>query len=223
MRSREFAAIPLVVVLLGGVGLSVLAISVGAWAWYLPFAFTVVAAAALLWWYGRRRPHPPGDDAPKVARPDGGVFRVLLVADEACSAGALQAEIASKAAGRRTRAFVVAPALSSRLDRLTGDEDAYRAAQERLQTALDQLHGSGIQAEGRTGPHDPIQAADDGLREFQADLVVLAARPPNDANRLERDLLAVARDRYDVPVTQLRTEPSRGGTMSHGEHGNPPR
>ena len=139
MRSREFAAIPLVVALLGFVGLLVLAVYTGPWAWILLVVFTLVAAGFLFWWYSKRHPHPSADDAPVVARVDDEIFRVLVVADESCSADALRDELAARSAGRPTRALVIAPSLSSRLDRLTGDEQAYQVAQDHLSATLDAL------------------------------------------------------------------------------------
>ena len=139
MRSREFAAIPLVVALLGFVGLLLLAVYTGPWAWILLVAFTLVAAGFLFWWYSKRHPHPSADDAPVAAHVDDGIFRVLVVADEGCSADGLRGELATRSAGRQTRALVIAPSLSSRLDRLTGDEQAYQAAQDHLNTTLESL------------------------------------------------------------------------------------
>ncbi len=209
MRSREFAAIPLVVALLGFVGLLLLAVYTGPWAWILLVAFTLVAAGFLFWWYSKRHPHPSADDAPVAVHVDDGIFRVLVVADEGCSADGLRGELATRSAGRQTRALVIAPSLSSRLDRLTGDEQAYQAAQDHLNTTLESLHRIGVEAEGRVGPHDPIQAADDGLREFPADLVLFATGPADSANRLEKDLVQLASGRYDIPVAQIG--PDRAG------------
>lgn len=208
MRSREFAAIPLIVALLGFVGLIVLAAYTGPWAWFLLVAFTVVAAGFLFWWYSKRHTHPAIGDVPRAAQIEDGTYRILVIADERCSSNALRNEIDSRSAGRPMRAFVIAPALSSRLDRLTGDEQAYEAAEDHLSAMLDLLKHLGIDAEGRIGPHDPIQAADDGLREFPADLVVFAARREDEANRLEQDLAKVASDRYDIPVAQIGPDPA---------------
>jgi hypothetical protein len=206
MRSREFAAIPLVVALLGFVGLLVLAVYTGPWAWILLVVFTLVAAGFLFWWYSKRHPHPSAEAAPAAARVDDGIFRVLVVADESCSADALEGEFATRSAGRPTRALVIAPSLSSRLDRLTGDEQAYQVAQDHLSATLDALDRIGVEAEGHIGPHDPIQAADDGLREFPADLILFATRPADSANRLEKDLAEVAVGRYEIPVTQIGSD-----------------
>jgi hypothetical protein len=211
MRSREFAAIPLVVALLGFVGLLVLAVYTGPWAWILLVVFTVVAAGFLFWWYSKRHPHPSADDAPVVAQVDDEIFRVLVVADEGCSADALRDELAARSAGRPTRALVIAPSLSSRLDRLTGDEQAYQVAQDHLSATLEALNRIGVEAEGHIGPHDPIQAADDGLREFPADLIVFATPPVDSANRLEKDLAEVASSRYDIPVAKIGSDPADRG------------
>ena len=75
MRSREFAAIPLIVALLGLVGLILLAAYTGPWAWFLLVAFTVVAAGFLLWWYSKRHPHPAVGDAPRVAQIEDVTYR----------------------------------------------------------------------------------------------------------------------------------------------------
>jgi hypothetical protein len=207
MRSREFAAIPLIVAILGFIGLLLLAVYTGPWAWFLLVAFTLVAAGFLFWWYSRRHPHPDAEPAARAARVDDGIFRVLVVADESCPPDSLKEELSSRSAGRQTRALVIAPALSSRLDRLTGDESAYQAAQDHLTATLDALDRMGVEAEGHVGAHDPIQAADDGLREFPADLVVFATKPADDANRLEQDLDQVAAKRYDVPVVRIGSAP----------------
>jgi hypothetical protein len=76
-------------------------------------------------------------------------------------------------------------------------------AQEHLGTTLDALD--------RIGSHDPIQAADDGLREFPADLTVFATGPADQANRLERDLVEVAGSRYDISVAQIGADPAGRG------------
>jgi hypothetical protein len=89
-----------------------------------------------------------------------------------------------------------------------GDERAYQAAQVYLTQTLDLLDRLGVEAEGHVGPHDPIQAADDGLREFPADLIVFAACPPDGANRLEQDLVEVAAGRYGLPIALIPADSS---------------
>jgi len=200
---REFSAIPLMVAILGFLGLLFLAFQVGAWAWILLGVFTLVALGVLAWWYAARHPHPAAAAASEVGRPDDGVFRILVVADVDCPPESLREGLAGRAAGKTTRAYVVAPALSSRLDRWTGDEKAYGAAQQHLAATIEALGSIGVEAEGRIASHDPVQAADDGLREFPADLIVFATRSAGESNRLERDAVDAARERYSIPVLEV--------------------
>jgi hypothetical protein len=62
---------------------------------------------------------------------------------------------------------------------------------------------AGIRAHGIVGSDDPIEAADDALRQFPADELVFATHPEARANWLERDVVQVARTRYEVPTTHV--------------------
>ncbi|HET6697106.1 MAG TPA: hypothetical protein VFG85_11410, partial [Gaiellaceae bacterium] len=50
---------------------------------------------------------------------------------------------------------------------------------------------------------DPIQAMDDALRTFGADEIVISTHPPGRSNWLEKEIIARARERYDVPITHV--------------------
>ena len=101
------------------------------------------------------------------------------------------------------KAFVIAPALSSRLDRWTGDQAASDRAETELEGTLEALRGMGIEAQGHVGAHDPLQAAIDGLREFPADEIILVAQTGSDANWLEEGLVETLRSRTSVPVSHI--------------------
>ena len=204
LRQREFIAIPMVIVMLGVLFVLFAAFDAGLWAWLLVGAAGVVVCALLLGSYARRHRHPAAEDAPRTRRAgDGSVHRVLVIADDACTPEALRAAISEHANGRATEAFVVAPALGSRLSRWTGDEGDYEAATEHLQATLRALEEIGVEAHGTIGSKDPIQAADDGLRQFPADEIVLAVHPGESARWLEQDAIDTARKRYDLPVTPI--------------------
>jgi hypothetical protein len=82
------------------------------WAW-LPQGLATAAFAVLLGLvYARRHKHPFASEAPLQAGP-------------ARDDGAYRAQLLEEAGGRPTEAFVVAPALSSRLARWTDDQTAY--------------------------------------------------------------------------------------------------
>jgi hypothetical protein len=53
-----------------------------------------------------------------------------------------------------------------------------------------------------TGP-DSVQAIDDALREFDADVVVVVTRMSDEASWRETGTVESARDHFDVPITHL--------------------
>jgi GABA permease len=208
---QEFLAIPLVAAAVVVFGLLFVALVVGTWAWWLFLLAVVALAVAGGVLYSRRHRRPPIESAPRSAPTAGasdGPYRVLVVADESCTSPALRDALAQHASGRSVEAFVVAPALGSRLARWTGDEGAYADAQSRLDATLAALGETGIEARGRLGSHDPIQAADDGLREFPAEEIVFATRSDGGGRWLEDGVVETARERYDLPVRHVVVDAS---------------
>ncbi|HUK94214.1 MAG TPA: hypothetical protein VLU96_04080 [Gaiellaceae bacterium] len=204
---REFGAIPIVLAVLGWGGLLLLAALAGLQAWLLLGVATIGAGLMLAWLYTRRHRHPGVESAP-AAHPDAmaaasDLYRVLVIADESCASETFGQRLRDHAAGRTTEAFVVAPALGSRLARWTSDEKAYAQATERLEATVRLLDRSGLRAAGHVGSHDPLQAADDGLREFHADEVLFVTGADDQANWLEEGVVDEARTRYAVPVTHI--------------------
>jgi hypothetical protein len=104
--------------------------------------------------------------------------------------------------GEDAELHVIAPASKiSWLDRLTNDEDAARAdAAGRAEAAAE---AAPADAEPHVGDVDPVQAIEDGLREWPADEVVVLTAPDEQATWIERNLGDDAHDRFDVPVTAL--------------------
>lgn len=204
-KEREFLAIPVVIVILGVLFVLFAAYDAGLWAWLLVGAVGIVIGALLVGLYARRHRHPDARDAPRTAPRDGpgSVHRVLVIADDSCTPAALTAAMEEHAGGRPIEAFVVAPAVGSRVSRWTGDEGDYEEATGHLDATLRALEEIGVEARGRIGSKDPIQATDDGLRQFPADAIVLAVHARESARWLEHDVLDVARDRYDLPVTPI--------------------
>lgn len=97
-----------------------------------------------------------------AARPGDGVYRVLLVADGACTRSELE-DLAVGAGEVETVVFVVAPA------------EAHAHAQDHLDRTIRALADLGLRASGRVGSPDPLQATDDALREFPADEIVFVS------------------------------------------------
>lgn len=207
----ELLAIPVVAAAVLVFGLLFVAVVVGAWAWWL-FLLALAAVASIgAVLYARGDRHPAPESAPRTAPPaePDGSYRVLVIAHGSCTAGTFGDALVGRAGGRKLEALVVAPALGSRLARWTGDEGSYGEAQAHLDSTLAALAAIGVEAGGHVGSHDPIQAADDGLREFPADEIVFAMRADGDEKWLEEGVVETARDRYEVPVTHLVVEAPR--------------
>jgi hypothetical protein len=209
----------LVVVFAALFGLLYAAADIGLWAWIFLGLALVVLGAVAVYEYARRHRHPGAADAPRPAAAQvphqsgaagqpGETLRVLVVADTDCVPRDLQEALAERVRARKTEVLVVAPALSSRLARWTGDDSAYADAQAHLERTLAALGELGVEAHGHIGPHDPLQAADDGLREFEADELIFTTGPNGEDNWLEEGLLETARGRYGIPVTEVRAHPS---------------
>jgi hypothetical protein len=98
--------------------------------------------------------------------------------------------------------LVVTPALPNRLDWLASATDKAREhADERLRTVLDQLEDTEADVSGEVGADDPLLAFEDALREFEADHILVALRPEEEADWQERGLLEQVRDRFALPTT----------------------
>jgi hypothetical protein len=137
-------------------------------------------------------------------RPHEGPHRILVVANETVAGRALKGEIINRARGRSSDVFVVCPALNSPLRYWASDEDGARAkAQGRLESSLAALGGEGVRARGEVGDSDPLQAIEDALRAFGADELIISTHPPGRSNWLERDIISVARERFDLPIAHV--------------------
>jgi hypothetical protein len=130
--------------------------------------------------------------------------RILVVANETVAGQALRGEILQRAADADVDFLVVCPALNSPLRHWTSDDDRAREhAQERLEASLAELNAEGIEANGEVGDADPLQAMEDALRTFGANEIIISTHPPGRSNWLEKDVIAHARERFDLPITHV--------------------
>lgn len=99
---------------------------------------------------------------------------------------------------------VVVPAVhQSRLQWLTNaDDDARERADDAASSIADALPSQ--ETEASAGDSDPLLAAEDALREFAADEVVIVSRPDEEATWLEEGTLdVIARRLRGLKVTHL--------------------
>ena len=137
--------------------------------------------------------------------------RVLVVANETVdSAGLHETILASVSDSIDAEVVVVAPALNDRLRHWLSDEDdARRAAETRLGTAVESLADSGVAATGWVGDADPLQAIDDALCFFAADTLIIATKPEAQSHWLARNLVDRARDRFAGTIVHVQVDRQR--------------
>lgn len=205
----ELMAIPIVAVLFGTGLVLFIASANGVWAWLFVGAAALVLAAVLIARYAKRNPHPvaatPAPTTTPASAPAAAVtdvaYRVLVIADESCVEPSFAAELFDHAGGRQIEVLVIAPAIGSRLARWTGDESQYVDARKHLDDTVAALAAAGIPATGETGADDPLQAADDGVREFGPSEIVFVTRAGTGTDWVERGVIETATTRYALPVT----------------------
>jgi hypothetical protein len=180
----------------------VVATAVGGRWWGLG-VFVVLTVAVLLWFFRREVRERPAV-APSRNRSVEGERRILVVANETVAGGALRDAIATAAEGARANVLVVCPALNTPLRHWVSDEDeARQAAEERLARSIGELERLGISARGEVGDADPLQAIEDALRTFGAEMIIISTHPEGRSNWLERGVVSGARERFAVPITHV--------------------
>ena len=171
--------------------------------WWGVGVFVVISALVLAWFFRREVQERQPAAAPRH-RGDENDRRILVVANETVAGGALRAAIQAAAEGYRSQVLVVCPALNSPLKHWFSDEDDARAvAQERLDRSLRELTRLGISVRGEVGDADLLQAVEDALRTFGADVIIISTHPEGRSNWLERGVVSSARERFAVPITHV--------------------
>jgi nucleotide-binding universal stress UspA family protein len=171
--------------------------------WWALGVFVVLTVGVGIWFFRREVRERETVSVPSRPRAED-ERRVLVVANETVAGAALRDEIRRAVEGADANVLVVTPALNSPLRHWTSDEDAARAAaEERLGHSVAELERLGIDAQGEVGDADPIQAIEDALRTFDADLIVISTHPEGRSNWLERAVVTSARERFEVPIIHV--------------------
>jgi nucleotide-binding universal stress UspA family protein len=181
--------------------IAIAALTIGKWAGIIVFVGLTLAGVVYV---VRARSGDPR--AQTVPRRRGGENekRILVIANETVAGERLRNEIRQRSEGYDEQVLVVTPALNSPLRHWASDEDDARAqAQKRLEASLEQLRAAGIDAKGEVGDAEPLQAAEDALRIFGADEIIISTHPEGRSHWLERGIVEAARERFAVPITHV--------------------
>ncbi len=166
----------------------------------LGLAMGALAGGVLIVAVARMRPEVPIEVAPA---PDSR-HRVLVVALAPIDEPAAASEVA-KVSGSDSEVLVLAPAVNRALAHWADDlEGAREEAQRRLVLSLGTLAAAGLDARGRVGDSDAVQAIEDALREFAADEAVLVTPPVEGKDSGARTLVEL-RERLELPLRLVET------------------
>lgn len=116
------------------------------------------------------------------------------------------------AAGPASVRLVVPAVEENAFRHLMGDVDGPSvAAERRLRAALAALNAAGVEASGRIGDSDPLQAAQDALLEAPADEVLIFEHVSAQAHWFEAGLFERAQECLDPPLRMVIVESDAGG------------
>jgi hypothetical protein len=133
--------------------------------------------------------------------------RLLVVTTVPVEGAALREQVLRASGEEDAELKIVAPAADvSPLQWLASDEDAAREEADEVAKRAAAGVGSADVVETEVGDPDPVQAIEDALRTFSADEVIVVTPPGEEANWLEKDAGAEARQRFGVPVRLVTVE-----------------
>jgi hypothetical protein len=133
--------------------------------------------------------------------------RLLVATTVHAEPNALRDYVSQHVGGHWDEVKIVAPAAKmSPLQWLASDEDAARSDAAAAADESARAVAGDAEVETEVGDPDPVQAIEDALRTFRADEILVLTPPGDDANWLEQDAGAEARERFGVPVTHLTYE-----------------
>jgi hypothetical protein len=152
-------------------------------------------------------PRGEGNAGPSAPR------QVLVVLTDTLTEPELIDELRRQLPQGRAQIMVISPAVEKTpLHHALGDIDtATREARRRLDSSLEELRNRGFSVLGSVGDADPIVAAEDALREYPADEVLIVAHSEDQARWFEDGLFDRAREQLYPAVRMVIVRREDGG------------
>lgn len=139
--------------------------------------------------------------------------KVLVIATDALEGVGLVDELAEGRPPEELEVAVVAPVVEqSALKQTAGElEPARERAERRLEARLAELRSAGVAAFGMLGDTEPLLAAEDALRSFPAEEVMIFERPGDQSRWFEDGLFERAQERLEPPIRMITIEAEPAG------------
>lgn len=133
---------------------------------------------------------------------------MLVIATDALEGVGLIDELAEDGAREQLEVAVVAPVVEqSAVKHAVGDLGAAREhAERRLEARLAELRGGGVHAFGMLGDTDPLLAAEDALKSFAAEEVLIFERAGDQSRWFEDGLFERAQEALEPPIRMVTVE-----------------
>ncbi|MEX0992891.1 MAG: hypothetical protein WDZ37_02740 [Solirubrobacterales bacterium] len=128
---------------------------------------------------------------------------VLIVADETIGGRRLLEAIDARAQQGPIRCTVICPRNEPPFGYVIYDDSSRSAAQIRLDLTLNHLARRGIEADGEVGDPDAFLAAQDAVRFYGADEIIVSSYPYPRSGFLRKDLVQRIRDWSGLPVQHV--------------------
>jgi hypothetical protein len=145
--------------------------------------------------------------------------RVLVIATDALEDVGLIDELADGRRPDELEVALVAPVVEqSAVKHAAGDlEPAREHAERRLEARLAELRRGGVSAFGMLGDTDPLLAAEDALKSFPAEEVLIFERPGEQSRWFEDGLFEHSQARLEPPIRMVTVEARPGRAVPVAE------
>ena len=133
----------------------------------------------------------------------------LVVANQTLDSPELAEAIGQRVAKGPATFHLVVPATPISRGFTWDEDEARAAATERLTKAIDRFRAAGATVSGEIGTTDPVQAAQDALREREVDEIILSTLPPGISRWLGQDAPTRLKGSVSVPVAVVTSQHQR--------------
>ena len=130
----------------------------------------------------------------------------LIVGNQTLDSPELAEAIRERVAKEPSTFHLVVPSTPVSRGLTWNEDEAWAAAQERLEAALERLKAAGVEATGEVGEPDPVEATRDALRRREVDEVILSTLPPGISRWLGQDIPTRLTGSVEVPVAVVTTQ-----------------